>query len=227
MTRVAMAVVGGRTHEGGPMPERWARTPTAASTAMPATAPNAPARRIGRAHRMISPAPSRHAVPRASAHRGGRVLGAMSRTAPFTWTGVTSSARAENARRERPVADEVDDPRDAARRAVQLAERGGREGERADEPRDAEPVLDIARGVARGQRLEAAADADPLVELVQIPAPSLSRSSGWPTSNTGELLPRHVDRGQDADLLERLDAHLLGLVDDHDHAPALGPEARR
>ena len=42
--------------------------------------------------------------------------------------------------------------------------------------------------------------------------------------NLEQLLPRHLDRGQDADLLERLDAHLLGLVDDHHHALALGSD---
>jgi len=97
-TGVAIAVVAGRAQGAGKAPERWARIPIAATTAMPAMAPNVRARRTGRAHRMISLAPSRHAITRASVRRGGRVLGATSRTAPFTWTGVTSSARAENAR---------------------------------------------------------------------------------------------------------------------------------
>ena len=224
---VAKAMVGSRTHEAGPLPERWARTPTAASTAMPAAAPTAPARRIEKARpnglaRTIAPCrparkgPSRGAgpgsdVPDGALHVDRRHL---------------LRSRGERPR-ERPVADEIDHPRDAPRRAVQLHERGAREGEGADEPRDAEPVLDIARGVARGQRLEAAADADPLVELVQLPAPELVQQLGVAhEQHLEQLLPRHVDRGQDADLLERLDAHLLGLVDDHHHALALGPEGQ-
>ena len=217
--------MGGRTHEGGPIPERWARTPTAAShgDAGGRAERARPAHRQGPPHdraRAIAPRrPARECPSRGAGPRGDVADGAL-----HVDRRHLLRSRGERPD-ERPVTDEIDHPRNAARRAVHLHERGAAEGERADEPRDAEPVLDISRGVARGQRLEAAADADPLVELVQLPASELVQELGVAhEQDLKQLLPRQLDRGQDADLLERLDAHLLGLVDDHHHALALGPD---
>src|SRR5262249_14747302 len=88
---------------------------------------------------------------------------------------------------------------------------------------DPEPVLDVPQRVLAGQRLEVAANPDALIQLAELPALELLLQLGLADQDDLEQLSRgRLERGQDADLLERVHAHLLGLVEDDHHGLALG-----
>ena len=88
---------------------------------------------------------------------------------------------------------------------------------------DTQAVLDVTEGLLPGERLEVAPDADALVELAQIMPLELFLQLRLPHEHDLQELARGgLQGGQDADLLERLDAHLLRLVQDHHHRLALG-----
>jgi hypothetical protein len=107
---------------------------------------------------------------------------------------------------------------------VHPREGGAGEGHRAEQSGDAQAVLDVAEGVLLAERREVAADADTLFELAQLAAPELVLELGLADQDDLEELARgRLEGGEDADLLEGLDAHLLRLVEYHHHRLALLP----
>jgi len=140
-------------------------------------------------------------IPRRRAHHGRRDL---------------ARARAE-AGHEGPVAHEVDDAGHAPAVLEDARHRRAGEGHRAGESGDAKPVLDVAIGILPAQGLEVAADADALVELAELAALELFLQLRLPREHDLEQLAGgRLQRGEDANLLEGLVGHLLGLVE-HDH----------
>src|SRR5438093_12839321 len=94
---------------------------------------------------------------------------------------------------------------------------GPREREAPCQPRGPQPMLDVAERLPFGQGAQATADGDALVELAQLGPRELGlelRLAG--KDDLQELPVRGLERGQDANLLERTHAHLLCFVD-HDH----------
>ena len=78
-------------------------------------------------------------------------------------------------------------------------------------------MLDVAERLPFGKGAQATADADALVELAQVGPRELGLELGLAGKDDLQELPvRGLERGQDADLLERTHAHLLCFVD-HDH----------
>ena len=104
---------------------------------------------------------------------------------------------------------------------------GPRERKASPEPGGPQTMLDVAERLPLGQRAQATADPDALVELAQLGAHELRlelRLAG--EDDLQELPVRSLERGQDADLLERLHAHVLRLVDDDHDALALAPRGQ-
>ena len=96
-------------------------------------------------------------------------------------------------------------------------DRRARQRKAAPESRRAKTMLDVARGLGVGQGAERAPYADALVQLSQIGPPELFIELRLPgQDDLQELVARRLERLETADLLERLDAHLLRFVD-HDH----------
>ena len=105
---------------------------------------------------------------------------------------------------------------------MDLAKRGAREGQRPGQPRDAQAVLHVAVRLLARQGLQIAADADALVELAQLVELELFFELGLAhEEDLQELARGRLQVGEDPDLLERLHAHLLRLVDDHEDRLAL------
>src|SRR3984893_1084718 len=126
------------------------------------------------------------------------------------------------------VTHEVDDARDAVAVLMDLAERGAREGQRPGQPRDAQAVLHVTVRLLARQRLQIAADADALVELAQLVELELLFELGLAhEQDLQELARGRLEVGEDADLLERLHAHLLRLVDDHEDRLALAARGEK
>src|SRR5213594_3782477 len=97
-----------------------------------------------------------------------------------------------------------------------------REREASPEPGGPQTMFDIAERLPLGQRAQVTADADPLRELAQLRPRQLRlelRLAG--EDDLQELPVRGLERGQNADLLERLHAHVLCLIDDDHDALAL------
>jgi hypothetical protein len=123
---------------------------------------------------------------------------------------------------QRPIAQQVDQPRHAARRAVDHGERRIRE-DAALAPRcDAQAMVDVVARLGCGQRPQVPADGDALAKLTQLVALELLAELGLAQQHDLQQLCRsRLQVGEQAHLLERFGRQGLRLVHQEQHVPTL------
>jgi hypothetical protein len=121
------------------------------------------------------------------------------------------------------VRDQVDQARNAARQAMQQADRRAREDARRRRARgDLQPMADVRRGLALRERTHVPAERDALVQLHELRVHEERAQLRLADEDDAEkLLRRRLEVRQQAKLLEHVDRERLRLVD-HDDRPASG-----
>ena len=115
-----------------------------------------------------------------------------------------------------PVADGVEQPRDAAREPIGDA-CGARIEDRLPLACDLHPMLHVRDRLLGGERTQVRAHGNPLGELTQLrPGQELLELGLADQDDLEELLPRRLDIRQQTNLLQDRRTQVLGLVDDQD-----------
>src|SRR5262249_53134840 len=119
------------------------------------------------------------------------------------------------------VAQQVDQPGNAARAMVDLAQRALGE-DRAVLPRDVQAVAHVLAALLGVHRAEMAPDADPLPQLAQVLGGELLLQLGLTEQHDlQQLRSLGLEVREQPQLLERLGREILRLVDDQQHAAPL------
>ena len=121
-----------------------------------------------------------------------------------------------------PVADDVDEPRDAPGHPLHGAQsRGGEDGRHGAGHR--EPVVHVGAAFGGGERCQVIAAGDALRQLAQFRArQQLTQLRLAHQDDLQELLLAGLQIGEQPHLFQHFRRQSLGLVDDEHHAPAAG-----
>src|SRR5690606_4860652 len=123
---------------------------------------------------------------------------------------------------QRTIRDDVDEPRNPLRAAIELAQRALREDRRLA-ARDAQPMPHVLRRLRARQRLEVVAARDALRDLAHLRTrQEIAQLRLADQDDLQQLLRRRLEVRQEAYLLEQLGTERLRLVDDQHDAAALG-----
>ena len=173
----------------------------------------------GAGHRDQRRRPSRAAQ---GSQRGWMFLPNTSPAARRTTLAPTTWRSSVNAPSKRAIADDVDEPRHAARKPLDLAQRAGRE-DFARRARDAQAVAHVGGGFVARERIEVIAAGDALRQLAQLDAAQQLAQLGLADQDDlQQLLGFGFEIGEQAHLLEHVGREVLRLVDHQHDALAFG-----